>query len=495
MFVNDSNHVWHVAKTGNDANGGHAAQYPVNLAADAKLTIGAAITAAVAGDCLVVHPGIYVENVVISKSLTLIGMGRGKTVVQVATGHAIVFGSSDVVLRGFSAITTDSGVTYGIFAGNLYSNNVIADCYGQGDYDGIHMGSSDNWQLLNSHGKGKFDGIQAGSGRGGLVCNCIAETDGSNTIDAEVSAFVCGAVDGLRVEGLIAIARRSINGDSKHLNGVLIKGSAILKDVLIDVDHIGTGDHTVKGLSVDTSLGTCLIKQVKVNAKAMEGTLYGMFAGSSSSAVIQGGQVELHVPAPATASVCTDLTAVTGDEKKRFIDNTNPTPDVVPDDTYNGWTLFWTSGANVGQSQAILDWDTTLNEFTFAADFTYAIAVGDQYEIYVNAASQVIHDDLHNDGGLLVVGGVGYDRGNTSGIIENLSPRVDGSGRVDVGSINGDIQSAGVLQIASAVRANKAMQDKSTGTITLRNADDTSDQYVLTLTDDGSTIVREVSEL
>ena len=53
MIINDSVHLWHVAKGGNDANSGHATAYPVNLANDAKLTVSATIAAA-AGDTILV---------------------------------------------------------------------------------------------------------------------------------------------------------------------------------------------------------------------------------------------------------------------------------------------------------------------------------------------------------------------------------------------------------------------------------------------------------
>jgi hypothetical protein len=69
MFWGDSAHVIHVAKTGNDANAGHAQQYPVAFAADAVLTIGQAITNAAAGDTIVIWPGTYAESVTVAKAL------------------------------------------------------------------------------------------------------------------------------------------------------------------------------------------------------------------------------------------------------------------------------------------------------------------------------------------------------------------------------------------------------------------------------------------
>lgn len=48
---------------------------------------------------------------------------------------------------------------------------------------------------------------------------------------------------------------------------------------------------------------------------------------------------------------------------------------------------------------------------------------------------------------------------------------------------------------AAKIRANKARQDKSTGTVTIRNNDDTHDAFEMTLTDNGSSITREVGSI
>ena len=48
---------------------------------------------------------------------------------------------------------------------------------------------------------------------------------------------------------------------------------------------------------------------------------------------------------------------------------------------------------------------------------------------------------------------------------------------------------------AAKIRANNASQDKLTGTITIRNSDDSADLLQMALTDSGSTITRATTEI
>ncbi|MCH9021630.1 MAG: hypothetical protein IID32_02575 [Planctomycetes bacterium] len=48
---------------------------------------------------------------------------------------------------------------------------------------------------------------------------------------------------------------------------------------------------------------------------------------------------------------------------------------------------------------------------------------------------------------------------------------------------------------AAKIRANNASQDKLTGTITIRNNDDSADLLQMALTDSGSTITRATTEI
>jgi len=91
-YLFDSNRTLHVSKAGSDSNDGHAKQYPVSLANDSMLTIGAAVTAAADGDTIVIWPGDYAESVLLddaNKGLNLIGTNRMKSRIVPATGAAI----------------------------------------------------------------------------------------------------------------------------------------------------------------------------------------------------------------------------------------------------------------------------------------------------------------------------------------------------------------------------------------------------------------------
>ena len=90
MYFLDSSHVWHVAKTGSDSNSGHAGQYPISLANDAKVTIAAAVSAAASGDTIIIWPGDYAENVNFGgKALNLVGASRNKSRIVPASGSGV----------------------------------------------------------------------------------------------------------------------------------------------------------------------------------------------------------------------------------------------------------------------------------------------------------------------------------------------------------------------------------------------------------------------
>jgi len=107
-------------------------------------TIGAAITAATAGDTITVAAGTYAENVVVSKALTLQG-AAGATIAP-ATGHGVEITASNVTVDGFTITPLDSAddIALGIAisvagSGVTISNNTITTL---GKNHGIWVGVS-----------------------------------------------------------------------------------------------------------------------------------------------------------------------------------------------------------------------------------------------------------------------------------------------------------------------------------------------------------------
>ena len=179
LYVNDSSRVWHVAKVGNDGNSGHAGQYPVNLANDAKLTIGAAISAAASGDTIIIWPGDYAENVNAgSKALTFIGTHRVKSRIVPATGAALTL-ADDCVVRnlGLEALQIATYVA-GIYA-NGKKNILVENCDVYGAYDGVYFYNAQDIIIRNCRVRGKYDGTNFGSISGLIAENCIFRTDGT----------------------------------------------------------------------------------------------------------------------------------------------------------------------------------------------------------------------------------------------------------------------------------------------------------------------------
>jgi len=181
MYLFDSAHVWHVAKTGNDGNSGHAAQYPVSLASDAKLTIAAALAAAASGDTIVIWPGDYAEAVDASaKTLRIIGADRAKTRITPATGTPLTIGP-DSYVRDLSAIGPSGGV-YGTLIPLAGSGVTLENVYTWGDTDGLYVmaasGTLHNLRLIRCHFKSDWDGAKLSATEGVFADRCLFETTG-----------------------------------------------------------------------------------------------------------------------------------------------------------------------------------------------------------------------------------------------------------------------------------------------------------------------------
>lgn len=191
MFPLDSVNVWHVSKAGNDANTGHAAQYPVDLSADAKLTIGAAVLAASSGDTIVIWPGTYAENVdASSKSLNIVGTNRDLCKIAVASGSYALSLGGNASVSNLSCINTDPSGQGIIFSsdGSLVMSFVVAS----GPGDGLNSHAT-NIILKNCDFYSTYDAVNFNSADKILCSSCRFILTGSNTL-MRAAASVAGGV-------------------------------------------------------------------------------------------------------------------------------------------------------------------------------------------------------------------------------------------------------------------------------------------------------------
>jgi hypothetical protein len=300
MYFLDSSHVLHVAKSGNDGNSGKAGQYPVNLANDAKLTIGSAITAAASGDTIILWPGDYDENVSFgSKALTLIGTSRNKSRVIPASGSGIVLADNSVMFNlAVEAITTGAkGVDL-----EAKTNCVIENCDIYGGYDGLYGYTCQELFLRGCRIRGKYDGANLSGAKRLLVEGCIFIADGTYGATVDCRAVFGGGV-GVYNDCLFLAERNDTS--SKMIGAVYCSANAraAFKNCIFKATA-GSG-HTgqacgilVNGSSAAVALQNCLVKSSSENATTgpydlwqANGTLVvaNCFYETTGGTITQGG--------------------------------------------------------------------------------------------------------------------------------------------------------------------------------------------------------------
>jgi hypothetical protein len=180
---NSDTHTWHVAKTGNDSNGG-------NSFSNALLTVQEAVDQASNGDTIIIYPGDYDENITVtSKALKFIGTNREGSKIVPATGDGIVLDDGcsleNLSVEALQQVSTN----YGVYCSGK-SNIIIKNCSIYGSFDGIYADSVTGIQISNSHIKGQYDGINFGSGINGVFTNTFFESDGSFPETVSARAFI-----------------------------------------------------------------------------------------------------------------------------------------------------------------------------------------------------------------------------------------------------------------------------------------------------------------
>jgi len=139
-------------------------------------SIQAAINNATSGDTISVHPGTYYENIVVDKSITLIGENRSTTIIDGrGSGSVIIVGASHVEISGFTV--QNSGISWpksGIQIANSYSNT-ISDNIIQNNNIGVLMDSSPGNTLAGNN-------ITANNRYGIYIYNSWSNTISNNVI-------------------------------------------------------------------------------------------------------------------------------------------------------------------------------------------------------------------------------------------------------------------------------------------------------------------------
>ena len=300
MYFLDSSHIWHVAKTGSNSNSGHAGQYPVNLANDAKLTISAAVSAAASGDTIIVWPGDYAENVDFSgKALTLVGANRSKSRIIPASGSGVV-AADDSVLRNLAVEALAILAKAVDISGK--TNVVIEDCDLYGGYSGLYGYEATSIFLRRSSIRGKYDGCNFGSAERVVVEGCIFIGYGMYATSVDCRGLF-GAGRGT-YSNCIFTAQRSDTTDKGNGSVYCVSDDqAVFKNCTLEA-AAGSG-HTgvaygivVNGSGAIAVIENCSIKSTSANASTGPYDLWqangklaacGCAYDTASGTIVQGG--------------------------------------------------------------------------------------------------------------------------------------------------------------------------------------------------------------
>ena len=147
------------------------------------------------GDTIFVHKGTYYEQVIINKSVYLIGEDKDSTVIDGGNepGNVISITADSVSIESFTIKRSgtrpyDSGIFVDHSSGNNISHNTITN-----NYDGISLYSSGNSLVSGNTITNNYDGISLYSSSNSLVSgNTITNNNGGISLYFSSNSLVSG---------------------------------------------------------------------------------------------------------------------------------------------------------------------------------------------------------------------------------------------------------------------------------------------------------------
>jgi len=153
-------------------------------------TIQEAVNNATSGDIIYVYNGAYYENIVVDKSVSLVGEDRESTIVDGnRTGTVISITAHNVNIRGFTikgsgALQSNSGIFTRAFSGNEICHSTITN-----NNNGIHFEASSGNEISdNIISSNKNHGIHFEASSGNEISDNIISSNNNHGIHFEASS-------------------------------------------------------------------------------------------------------------------------------------------------------------------------------------------------------------------------------------------------------------------------------------------------------------------
>jgi len=209
-------------------------------------TIQEAVNSATSGDIIYVYNGTYYENIVVDKSVSLVGQDRDLTTVEGnGTGNVISIEANNVnikdfTIKGSGTLRPNSGILVDMCHDNEISHNTITN-----NNDGIHFElSSDNVISGNIISSNNNDGIHFAFTGGNVVSGNIISSNNNDGIHFELSS------DNV-ISGNI-ISSNNNDGIFLCVSSDLVSGNTITNNAN-GIDLFMSSDNVISGNTISSN--------------------------------------------------------------------------------------------------------------------------------------------------------------------------------------------------------------------------------------------------